>query len=93
VTGTLERTTTKEQEAPERELQEDPFMGQELRSAKSTYVIQKNLTVLQRVNEQLPYPAEGDTIFLLVAVRMELSAIFPDLVCTNEFFCWDAVVM
>jgi hypothetical protein len=68
-------------------------MGQEQRSGKSRCVIQKSLAHLHRVNEQLPFPADRDTIFLPAAVRTQLSASFPDLVYAFEFFGWDAVVM
>jgi hypothetical protein len=57
------------------------FMGQEQRIEKLRCVIQKSLALLQRVNGQLPFPAEGNTIFLVAAVRIDLSASFPYPVC------------
>jgi hypothetical protein len=43
-------------------------MGQEQRIEKLRLVIQKSLALLHRVNEQLPFPAEGNTIFLVCEI-------------------------
>jgi hypothetical protein len=62
------------------------FIEKEQRRVKSRSVIQKSLTGLQRVNEQFPCFAEGDTIFPVAAV-MRLSAYFPGPAHAFEFCC------